>query len=157
MRDAVAVEPLPPSFDVTAPVVLVLAPGIVPVTSTAKVHEAPPASEAPDRLTLLASAAATIVPPPQLPITPAGVATTSPAGSGSVTLTPVSVVDALGLAMVKVRDVTPRKKASCAALSGTVVAPKDIEIVGGDGAANAGAPSASAANIARNMDRRRSA
>ena len=92
MRDAVAVEPLPPSFDVTAPVVLVLAPGIVPVTSTAKVHEAPPASEAPDRLTLLASAAATIVPPPQLPITPAGVATTSPAGSGSVTLTPVGNV-----------------------------------------------------------------
>jgi hypothetical protein len=76
--------PLPPSAEVTAPVVLFCTPAAVPVTFTLNVHDALAASVAPVRLTLADPAAAVIVPPPQVPVTPLGAATCSPAGKVSV-------------------------------------------------------------------------
>src|SRR5690349_7277865 len=76
----------------------------VPVAFTLKLHDAPAASAAPDRLTLLDPATAVIAPPPQLPLSPFGVETTSPAGRESVKPTPVSD-EALGLVSVKLSDV----------------------------------------------------
>jgi hypothetical protein len=67
------VAPVPPSVEVTAPVVLFLLPALVPVTSTEKVHDDPAAGEAvsvpPDRLIAPFPATAVIVPLPQDPIT----------------------------------------------------------------------------------------
>src|SRR6202049_5208922 len=70
VRLADAVPPFPPSADVTAAVVLFLNTGAVPVTFTLNVHPALAASVAPVRLTLADPAAAVIVPPPQVPVTP---------------------------------------------------------------------------------------
>ena len=70
-----AVPPVPPSVDVTAPVVLFRTPADVPVTLTEKVHEAPAARVAPERVMLLDPGAALIVPPPQVPVNPLGEAT----------------------------------------------------------------------------------
>ena len=50
-RLADAVPPLPPSTEVTAPVVLFFAPAVMPVTLTPKLHEAPAANVAFDKLT----------------------------------------------------------------------------------------------------------
>jgi hypothetical protein len=91
VRLADPVPPLPPSVDVTAPVVLFCTPAVVPVTFTVNVHPALAASVAPARLTLPAPGAAVIVPPPQAPVTPFGAATCSPAGSVSLNPMPVSV------------------------------------------------------------------
>ena len=91
---AEAVPPGPPSFEVTALVVLFFTPALVPVTFTLKEHIAPPASVAADRLMLPLPAVAVIVPPPQEPVSPFGVATTSPLGKASLNPTPVSAVDA---------------------------------------------------------------
>src|SRR5438067_8862335 len=119
---AVAVPPVPPSFDVTLPVVFVFRPTVVPVTFTANEHEAPPASVTPERAAAFADRM--IVPPPQLPVSPSGVAMSSPLGSVSVTPIPVSVV-VLGLVRVKVSVVV------CPISSlGT---PKLLVIVGGAG------------------------
>src|SRR5260221_197248 len=49
-RLAEAVPPVPPSVEVTLPVVLFLVPPVVPVTFTAKVHEVLAVRLAPDRL-----------------------------------------------------------------------------------------------------------
>ena len=76
MRLAEAVPPLPASLEVTALVVLFCVPDVVPVTFTAKVHDAPAARVAPERLTLFEPAAAVIAPPPQLPVKLLGVPTT---------------------------------------------------------------------------------
>src|ERR1700694_259105 len=76
---AEAVPPVPPSTEVTAPVVLCVVPAVVPLTFTLKVHEALPASVAPVKLMLPDPAVAVIVPPPQLPMSPFGVETTRPA------------------------------------------------------------------------------
>ncbi len=51
--EAEAVPPVPPSVEVTAPVVLFLAPAVVPVTFTEKVHELLCARVAPERLMTL--------------------------------------------------------------------------------------------------------
>src|SRR5438477_643455 len=119
---AEAVPPVPPSTEVTAPVVLFFVPNVVPVTFTPKVHEAPAASVGPARLRLPDPAVAVIVPPPQLPVGPFGVETTRPAGRVSVKPTPVNV-EALGLVMVKLSEVE---------LFSTMLAvPKDFRIVGG--------------------------
>ncbi len=69
---AEAVPPVPPSTEVTAPVVLFFVPAVVPVTFTLKVHEALAASVAPVKLTAPDPAVATMVPPPQLPASPFG-------------------------------------------------------------------------------------
>src|SRR6185437_15154950 len=92
---AEAVPPVPPSFEVTLPVVLFCRPAAVPVTFTENVHELFAATVAPDRLITFVPAVAVIVPLPQLPVRPFGVDTTSPAGSVSLNPTPVRAV-ALG-------------------------------------------------------------
>src|ERR1700682_360827 len=99
---AEAVPPVPPSTEVTAPVVLVFVPNVLPVTFALKVHEALAPSVAPVKLTLPDPALAVIVPPPQLPVSPFGVETTRPAGSASVKPTPVNGATTLGLLIVEV-------------------------------------------------------
>src|SRR5579864_5799358 len=79
VRLADAVPPAPPSVEVAAPVVLFCTPAAVPVTFTLKVHDALADSVAPVRLTLPDPAAAAIVPPPHVPVTPLGVAIRKPA------------------------------------------------------------------------------
>jgi len=90
-----AVPPLPPSADVTFPVVLFLVPAAVPVTFTEKVQVVLAAKLAPARLTTLPPAVDEMVPPPQLPVSPFGVETVSPAGKVSLKPSPVTVVEAL--------------------------------------------------------------
>src|SRR5213080_783709 len=118
-----AVPPVPPSAEVTFPVVLFCAPAAVPVTFTANVHELLAAMVAPDRLITLVPCVAVVVPPPQLPVSPFGVEITRPAGSVSLKPTPVSVVVVLLFWMVKVRLVEP--------FSGMLPAPKALMITGG--------------------------
>src|SRR5882672_902558 len=72
---AEAVPPVPPSVDVTFPVVLFCVPAAMPVTFTANVHEEDAASVAPVRLITLVACVAVIVPPPQEPDRPFGVET----------------------------------------------------------------------------------
>ncbi len=90
-RLAEAVLPVPPSVEVTFPVVLFLAPAVVPVTFRLKVQEALDAKLAPDKLIAPLPALAVIV-PPQLLLSPLGVEITRPAGSVSLKPIPVSVV-----------------------------------------------------------------
>jgi hypothetical protein len=118
-----AVPPVPPSVEVTLPVVLFFVPAAVPVTLTAKVHDVLPARVAPVRLTKFAPAAEVIVPPPQLPVKPFGVATTNPAGNVSVNPTPVRVDVALLFWIVNVSEVVPFR--------GTLAAPNALIITGG--------------------------
>jgi hypothetical protein len=102
VKFAVAVLPVPPLVEVTAPVVLVKTPGLPPVTLTLKTQEAPAAIVPPARLTAPDPAAAVIVPPPHEPASPFGVATVIPAGNVSVNETPVSAaVFPDGFVMVK--------------------------------------------------------
>jgi hypothetical protein len=103
-RLADAVFPLPALVDVTAPVVLVRFPVDVPFTVTLNVHEPFAAMLAPVKVTPFDPAAAVMLPPPQEPVNPLGVATTSPAGKISVNATPVmAAVFAAGFVMVKLR------------------------------------------------------
>jgi hypothetical protein len=83
-RLAEAVPPVPPSVEVTEPVVLFLVPGVLPVTLTENVQLEVAARVAPDRETELEPATEVMVPPPHDPIRPLGVLTTRPAGSVSV-------------------------------------------------------------------------
>src|ERR1700761_1989882 len=76
---AVAVPPVPPSFDVTFPVMLVFVPAVVPVTFTENVQELLAAIVPPERLIVPEPAVAVIVPEPQEPVTPFGVEITRPA------------------------------------------------------------------------------
>lgn len=94
------------------------------MTFTLKVHDADAARLAPERETLVLPAAAVIVPPPQEPVSPLGVAIVSPDGKVSVKPIPDSAVDALGLVMVKLRLVIPPE--------GMVAAPKDFAIEGAE-------------------------
>ena len=63
-----AVPPLPPSFDVTAPVVLFCTPLDNPVTLMLNVHDELALNSAAVRLMLLDPAVAVITPPPQPPL-----------------------------------------------------------------------------------------
>jgi hypothetical protein len=121
--EAEAVPPVPPSVDVTLPVVLFCSPAVMPVTFTEKVQDALAARLAPDRLMVLVPAVAVIVPPPQVPVWPLGVEMTRPAGSVSLNPTPVSVVVVLALWIVKLREVEP--------FSGMLAAPNVLLITGG--------------------------
>jgi hypothetical protein len=114
---------VPPSFDVTALVVLTSVPGAIPLTLTENVQEALEGSVAVASVTLADPATAVIVPPPQLPVSPLGVATTRPAGIVSVNPIPVSVVLPLGFVRLKVSEVVP--------FSGIDAAPKTLLNVGG--------------------------
>jgi hypothetical protein len=118
-----AVPPEPPSIELTALVVLFIVPAVVAVTFTLNVHAALDASVAPVRPTLPEPAVAVIVPPPQLPVSPLGVATTRPAGNVSVNATPDRLLDPLGLVMVKLSEVdAPRAM---------LEPPNDLAMVGG--------------------------
>lgn len=124
VRLAVAVLPVPPLVELTAPVVLVKCPDCVPVTLTEKLHDPLVAIVPPERLIVFPPAPAEIVPDPHVPLSPFGVDTTSPEGSVSVNATPVSTtVFAAGLVMVKVRVVFP--------FSEIVVGLKDFAMDGG--------------------------
>src|SRR5262249_48745087 len=81
---AVAVLPVPPSVEVTAPVVLVCCPAAVPVTFTENVQDTFAAMVPPDRLITFVPAVAVMVPAPPVPVRPFGVEVTRPAGSVSV-------------------------------------------------------------------------
>jgi hypothetical protein len=89
VRLAEAVPPVPLSVDVTAPVVLFCMPVETAVTLTANEQVPETAKVDPARLTEVDPATAVIVPLPHEPTTPLGVATTSPAGKGSVKATPL--------------------------------------------------------------------
>lgn len=119
-----AVPPLPASVEVTVLVTLFCMPAAVPVTFTAKVHEAAAARLAAERLTLFEPAAAVIVPPPQLPVDPLGVDTISPDGKVSVKPMPLREVAVLGLERLKVSVVVP--------FNATLAAPKAFVMVGGN-------------------------
>src|SRR5579859_7259744 len=97
--------PVPPSVEVTAPVVLFFTPAVVPVTLTENVHDDPTAGDAvnvpPDRLMMPLPAVAVIVPLPQEPVMLGVAATTTPAGKLSVKATPLSALKVSGLVMVK--------------------------------------------------------
>jgi hypothetical protein len=90
-----AVPPVPPSVEVTFPVLLFFVPAVVPVTFTAKVHEVEAARDAPARLTTFVACVAVIAPPPHDPVNPFGVEITNPAGRVSVNPTPVRVAAVL--------------------------------------------------------------
>src|SRR5712672_60648 len=100
---ALEVFPVPPSVDVTC-TLLFFTPAVVPVTFTDNVHEALTANVPPDRLTDPEPATAVAV-PPQVLVSPFGVATTRPAGSVSAKATPVSATTlAAGFVIVNVSD-----------------------------------------------------
>src|SRR5882724_9087626 len=120
---ALDVLPGPPSVEVTC-TLLFITPATVPFTFTLKVHDVLIARVAPARVTAPEPAVAVIVPPPQLPVRPFGVATTKPAGSVSVNATPVrGMVLAAGFVIVKLKLVEP--------FSGIVAAPNALVMVGG--------------------------
>ena len=85
---AEAVPPVPPSVEVTLPVVLFCVPAAMPVTFAENVHELDAAKVAPLKLTAAVPCVVVMVPPPQLPTRPFGVESTRPAGSASVKPTP---------------------------------------------------------------------
>jgi hypothetical protein len=114
--------PVPPSVDVTALVVLLLAPGVVPVTLSETVHELFPASVPPLKLTDEDPAVAVAV-PLQLFVRLLGVATINPAGKLSVNATPLSGTLVVGFVIVNVNEVEP--------FSGTVRPPNALLMVGG--------------------------
>ena len=120
---AEAVPPVPPSVELTAPVVLFCVPPAVPVTFSEKVHDVLAANDAPERLTTFVPCVAVIVPPPQLPVKPLGVDTTRPAGKVSLNPIPVSVVVVFGLLTVKLKEVDPFRR--------MLAAPKALPRVGG--------------------------
>ena len=119
--EALAVLPVPPLVEVTV-TLLFFSPAVVPVTFTENVHAPLAARVAPARLTVPEPAVAVIVPPPQVPLNPFGVATTSPAGSVSVKATPVKAVNVSRFVIANVREVDP--------FSGMVAAPKVLVMLG---------------------------
>src|SRR5262249_58919890 len=123
--DAVAWLPLPAFEEVTVPVVFTLWPPVLPTTFTAKVQEPPAAMVPPERLTTEEpeTVPVVMVPAPQEPVRPLGVATIKPLGRVSLKATPVKATVALGLVMVKVKLVVP--------FSGMLAAPNALVMLGG--------------------------
>jgi len=121
--EAEAVPPVPPSVEVTLPVVLFCKPAAIPVTFTENVQELFAAMVPPVRLIVLVPAVAVIVPLPQDPVKPLGVEITKPAGRVSVNATPVIPMVVLPFWMVKVRLVEP--------FSGMLAAPNALVITAG--------------------------
>jgi hypothetical protein len=97
-----------------------LTPIVVPVTVTMKM-QLPPWAIVPPVSAIVLGAVVVTVPPPQPLAEP--LATVNPAGSVSVTATPVSPTVEFGLVMVKLSTLVP--------FSGTVAASNDFIIVGG--------------------------
>ncbi len=104
---AEAVPPVPPSVEVTFPVVLFFTPVLVPVTLTEKVQLPMAVRLPPLRMIVPDPAVAVIVLPPHVPVRPLGVEITRPGGSVSVKPTPVNAVEVLGLFIVKLNAVDP--------------------------------------------------
>ena len=101
------VVPVPPSVDVTSPVVLLKTPARLPVTFTEKEHELLDPMVPALRLTDPVAAVAVMTPLPQLPVMPGGLATKRPEGKLSVKATPQSDVVEFGLVIVKVSVEVP--------------------------------------------------
>src|SRR5215471_683478 len=107
VRLAVAMFPVPPFVDETAPEVLVYCPDTPEVTFTTSVQELFTATLPPVRLMLVLPDVADAVPPQPL-VKPFGVATTNPVGSVSLNATPLSAtVFAAGLVIVNVNVLVP--------------------------------------------------
>src|SRR5258708_3926025 len=127
VKTAVAVAPVPPSVDVTAPVVLFLVPLPSPFTSTEKVHDDPAAGEAvsvpPDKLIVVLFCTAVIVPAPQEPVTFGGLATATFVGRSSGNATPLRGLAVFGFVMAELSMLVPP--------NGTLVGLKALLIVGG--------------------------
>src|SRR6266849_4989552 len=117
------VPPAPVSFELTAPVVLLFSPTLVPVTFRPTLHDALAARLPPLRLKLVLPAVAPVTLPSQVLLALGTAATCNPLGRLSVNETSVRASVELGLVMVNVRLVDP--------LSGIVVAPKALEMVSG--------------------------
>ena len=99
----VAVLPVPPLVELTAPVVVVYEPAVAPVTVTGTGRVPAADTEAPLRVMVLPPVIVSVPPPTlELPLV-----TVKPLGSVSVKATPVSVVLAFALVIVKVRVVVP--------------------------------------------------
>ncbi len=103
---AEAVPPVPPSVEVTFPVVLFFTPALVAVTLTEKV-QLPMAVRLPPLRMIVPDPAVAVIVPPQLPFSPLGVEITRPGGSVSVKPMPVNAVEVLGLFIVKLNAVDP--------------------------------------------------
>ena len=100
---AVAVNPAPPSVELTAPVVLVFSPCVVALTLTL-IEQLPPAEaiEPPVSETLVAAAFAVNVPPQEF-VAIGAASTSNPGGNGSLMATPVTPPGlAAGLVIVMV-------------------------------------------------------
>jgi hypothetical protein len=120
---AEAVPPVPDSVAVIFPVVLLFIPMLVAVTLTEKEQTPLAAIDPAAREIPPEPGFAVIIPRPHVPVSPLGVATTSPAGRLSVNPTPVRPIPLLGFVIVNVRVVL--------AFTGIVAAPKALTIVGG--------------------------
>src|SRR4051794_11300872 len=97
------------SFDVTALVAVLIVPEAdVAIRFTEKLHAAPGDRVPPARLITAPPAGAVIVPAPQPPLSPFGIAITKPdVTRESVKASPVSDVAGLGLVSVKISAVEP--------------------------------------------------
>jgi hypothetical protein len=118
------VPPVPVSFELTAPVVLLFCPALVPVTFRLTLHDELAGKVPPLRLKLLLPAVPPVTFPLQVLLRPGTDATTNPDGRLSATETPVRASVEFGLLMVKVRLVDP--------LSGIVATPNALVTVSGD-------------------------
>ena len=113
-------SPVPPSVELTGPVVLFWMPAAVPVTFTLKLQEPLAAIVPPDKVMVFVFCVAVMVPLPQEPVRPFGVEIINPAGNVSVNETPDRAIP-LGLLMVKLRLVEP--------FNGILAAPNALLIV----------------------------
>jgi hypothetical protein len=142
---SVAVDVLPvASVDVTV-TLLFFAPAVAPTTLTLNVHDAVGDLVVPLKLTVPDPATAVIVPLPQLPVRPFGVATTRPAGNVSVKPTLLRVVCVSGLATVNVSVLVP--------FVAIVVGLNDLVMVGGVTTTTSTAPMSHAGPTGREMPR----
>jgi hypothetical protein len=102
VRVAVAPGTLGALAEVRGPVALFLNPSVTPVTFTVIVHVVPiGALTTPFTRLMLPEPATAVTVPPHVLVTPFGVATTTPAGRGSVNARPVTATPSL-LVMVNV-------------------------------------------------------
>src|SRR5215472_7592718 len=125
IRLAEAVLPVPAFVEVTAVLVFVKLPALLPVKLTESVQLLPAAIVPPLRVRAPVAAGAVAV-PPQLFVSPLGVEIASPAGSVSLKPTPVSdTVFAAGLVIVKASETVP--------FNGVLGAPNDSAMVGAAG------------------------
>jgi hypothetical protein len=110
VSDWLSLLPAPSSVELTVPVLFWSTPGVLDVTFAASVQLSPvvpaAASVPPVRLIVEEPASAVNV-PPQLPVSPLGLATVRPVGSESVNDTPVSDVPESVLVIVNVSVLVP--------------------------------------------------